>query len=86
MIPGLSALGIDLNREHPPSFFRDLHRGRLKDRFLIGWLNGPVSRLIEEQGFMAAMLTLIEKAGKNVHPGRADPRVHRRTLGGDGAR
>lgn len=61
MIPGLSALGIDLNREHPPSFFHDLHRGRLQDLFLIGWLNGPVSRLIEEQGFMAAMLTLIEK-------------------------
>ena len=64
MLPGLSALGIDLSRDHPQSFFHDLRRGRLKERFLIGWLNGPVSGLIQQQGFIPAMLTLTEETAR----------------------
>jgi hypothetical protein len=64
MIPGLSALGIDLNPGRPQSFFSGLHRSRLQELFLIGWLNGPVSRLIEEQGFIPAMLALHEEPSR----------------------
>lgn len=64
MIPGLSTLGIDLNRDHPQSFSHDLHRSRLEERFLIGWLNGPVSGLIQQQGFIPAMLILRKETAR----------------------
>jgi uroporphyrinogen decarboxylase len=57
-LPGLSALGVDMNRDYPPSFFSDLRRSRLHELFLVGWLNGPVSGLIQEHGFIPAMLNL----------------------------
>jgi hypothetical protein len=58
---GLSAVGVDLNRGPACSLLVDGRYGELQDYFLIGCVNGPVSRLIDGLGFAKAMTWI----GKN---------------------
>jgi len=58
---GLSLVGIDLSGESSRSFLSRKAYQPLKDYFLTGATNGPVSRLIEAYGFRDAMLSLRKK-------------------------
>lgn len=54
----LSLVGIELNTEESRSpLSRNAYRV-LRDHFLAGYINGPVSRLIEKYGFKRAMLSM----------------------------
>jgi hypothetical protein len=52
---GLSLVGVDLNGCACPAH---LEPGGLEDYFVVGCLNGPVSRAIEAQGFFKAMASM----------------------------
>jgi hypothetical protein len=55
---GLSAVGVDLNRDPTYSLLVDGQYERLRDFFLIGCVNGPASRLVDRLGFGKAMLLI----------------------------
>jgi uroporphyrinogen decarboxylase len=55
---GLSLVGLDLN-EGASMLLPSLgEAGELEDRFIAGYINGPVSRLIESHGFVDAMKSM----------------------------
>jgi uroporphyrinogen decarboxylase len=57
-IMDLSLVGLDLN-EGASGIVPSLNEAKeLQDRFLTGYINGPVSRLIETYGFMDAMKSI----------------------------
>jgi len=60
---GLSLVGLDLNEG--PSFPLPSEglAGRLEDCFVTGYINGPVSRLIETHGFADAMKSMRKEPG-----------------------
>jgi uroporphyrinogen decarboxylase len=54
---GLSAVGVDLNPEWSRVALAAGKYDLLEDRFGIGFINGPFSRLVESEGFMGAMMS-----------------------------
>ncbi len=57
---GLSLVGVDLNE---CACSTDSESGGLEDYFVVGCLNGPVSRVIERQGFFKAMVSVHRDRG-----------------------
>jgi uroporphyrinogen decarboxylase len=55
---GLSLIGVDFNTEESPFLLSGETRRQLEEYFLVGWINGPISHLIDEQGFRGAMLSM----------------------------
>jgi hypothetical protein len=55
---GLFLVGIELNTEESRSLLSRNTYGILRDYFLAGYINGPVSRLIEKYGFKRARLSM----------------------------
>ena len=58
---GLSLVGVDLNQGWSRSLLAGKEYLPLKDFFTVGFINGPVARLVEERGFRDAMLSLRSK-------------------------
>ncbi len=57
---GLSLIGVDLNREEPLSLLSRNGYGPLEKLFSVGFINGPVSRLVDRLGFRSAMLSFVK--------------------------
>lgn len=55
---GLFLVGIELNTEESRSLLSRNAYNVLEEYFLAGYINGPVSRLIEKYGFKKAMLSM----------------------------
>lgn len=55
---GLSLVGVDLNKEWSRSLLREGAYGGLREYFTVGYVNGPVSRAIEQLGFKQAMISI----------------------------
>jgi len=55
---GLFLVGIELNTEESHSLLSHNAYRALEEYFLAGYINGPVSRLIEKYGFKKAMLSM----------------------------
>jgi uroporphyrinogen decarboxylase len=58
---GLSAIGIDLNKNAPHGHLTPGLCTRLEEYFTIGFINGPFSRLIDTEGFVKAMVSTKKK-------------------------
>jgi hypothetical protein len=54
---GLSLVGVELNSEKSRFLLSDQAYKELQEYFVAGYINGPVSRLIEKYGFKKAMLS-----------------------------
>jgi uroporphyrinogen-III decarboxylase len=54
---GLSLVGVELNSEKSHPLLSDNAYKELQEYFLAGYVNGPISRLIEKYGFKKAMLS-----------------------------
>jgi uroporphyrinogen-III decarboxylase len=54
---GLSLVGVELNSEQSRSLLINNACNELQEYFVAGYVNGPVSRLIETHGFKKAMLS-----------------------------
>lgn len=54
---GLSLVGVELNSEKSLLLLSDNAYKELHEYFLSGYVNGPISRLIEKYGFKKAMLS-----------------------------
>ena len=54
---GLSVVGVELNSEKSLSLLSNNAYKELQEYFLAGYINGPISRLIEKYGFKKAMLS-----------------------------
>jgi hypothetical protein len=54
---GLSLVGVELNTEKSLSLLSDNAYEELQEYFIAGYINGPISRLIEKHGFKKAMLS-----------------------------
>ena len=54
---GLSLVGVELNSEKSRLLLSNNSYKELQEYFLTGYINGPVSRLIEKYGFKKAMLS-----------------------------
>jgi uroporphyrinogen-III decarboxylase len=54
---GLSLVGVELNAEKSHRLLSDKVYKELQEYFLAGYINGPISRLIEKYGFKKAMLS-----------------------------
>jgi hypothetical protein len=54
---GLSLVGVELNSEKSRSLLLDNAYKELQEYFVAGYINGPISRLIEKHGFKKAMLS-----------------------------
>jgi hypothetical protein len=54
---GLSLVGVELNTETSLSLLSDNAYDELQEYFIAGYVNGPISRLIEKYGFKKAMLS-----------------------------
>lgn len=54
---GLSLVGVELNAEKSHPLLSDNAYKELQEYFLAGYINGPISRLIEKYGFKKAMLS-----------------------------
>lgn len=54
---GLSLAGVELNSEKSRLLLSDNSYKELQEYFLAGYVNGPISRLIEKHGFKKAMLS-----------------------------
>jgi hypothetical protein len=54
---GLSLVGVELNTEKSLSLLSDNTYEELQEYFIAGYINGPISRLIEKHGFKKAMLS-----------------------------
>lgn len=55
---GLSLVGVDLNDEWSRSLLRQGKYNRLREYFIVGYINGPVLRAIEQLGFRQAMICI----------------------------
>ena len=55
---GLSAIGVELDADRPRALLSDRACKELEEFFTVGIINGPVSLLIEENGFFNAMLSI----------------------------
>jgi hypothetical protein len=54
---GLSLVGVELNTEKSFSLLTNNAYKELQEYFIAGYINGPISRLIEKYGFKKAMLS-----------------------------
>jgi uroporphyrinogen-III decarboxylase len=54
---GLSLVGVELNTEKSLSLLSNNTYEQLQEYFIAGYINGPISRLIEKHGFKKAMLS-----------------------------
>ena len=54
---GLSLVGVELNSEKSRLLLSDNSYKELQKYFIAGYVNGPISRLIEKHGFKKAMLS-----------------------------
>jgi uroporphyrinogen decarboxylase len=54
---GLSLVGVELNSEKSLPLLSDNSCKELQEYFIAGYINGPISRLIEKYGFKKAMLS-----------------------------
>ena len=54
---GLSLVGVELNSEKSRSLLSNNAYKELQGYFIAGYVNGPISRLIEKHGFKKAMLS-----------------------------
>ena len=54
---GLSLVGVELNSEKSLTLLSDNVYKELHEYFIAGYVNGPISRLIEKYGFKKAMLS-----------------------------
>jgi uroporphyrinogen decarboxylase len=57
---GLSVMGVEINGEWSRSLLVDMSYKKLEGYFIVGCINGPVARLIENYGFFNAMLSMKE--------------------------
>jgi len=55
---GLSVIGVELDAQWSQSLLADRGFKKLKDYFTVGCVNGPIARLIENHGFLNAMLSI----------------------------
>ena len=55
---GLSVIGVGLVTKEPYSLLSENRYRELDQYFLVGWINGPVSGLIKNHGFIDAMLSI----------------------------
>jgi uroporphyrinogen decarboxylase len=54
----LSLIGVSLDAEWPGSFPSGMRGEDLQQYFIVGCMNGPISRLIEKHGFLDAMRSI----------------------------
>jgi len=55
---GLSVIGVELDPDWSRSLLIDEGYKSLEEHFTVGWINGPIGRLIEKHGFFDAMLSV----------------------------
>ena len=55
---GLSVIGVELDPDWSRSLLIDEGYKSLEEHFTVGWINGPIGRLIEKYGFFDAMLSV----------------------------
>jgi len=55
---GLSVIGVELDPEWSRSLLLDEGYKNLGEHFTVGYMNGPIGRLIEKYGFFDAMLSV----------------------------